>query len=152
MQSGPEACKEVIARKQFCQLCAVPQAFKEVVWSCIVEEPATLTVRTVTFSPYWPYIVAVPVTFSMPVSRCTWAANLVGVNMVTWCLGWAGGHYHIRKFMFLIPSPQTYWTAVVAAQGTAGAQNFHNTAKIVSNLTKCWMCTVAFLCDIVNCV
>ena len=32
------------------------------------------------------------------------------------------------------PPPQTYWTAVLVAQATAGAQNCHNTAKIVSNL------------------
>ena len=32
--------------------------------------------------------------------------------------------------------PQIYWTAGVVAQGTAGAQNCHNTAKIVSNFNK----------------
>ena len=37
---------------------------------------------------------------------------------------------------FFIPSPQTYWTVVLVAQETAGAQNFHNTAKIVSNFNK----------------
>ena len=50
--------------------------------------------------------------------------------------GLAGGHYHIWKFMFFIPSPQTYWTAGVVALGTVGAQNFHDTAKIVSKINK----------------
>ena len=60
------------------------------------------------------------------------AIILVSVNTFISCLGWAGGHYHIWMFMFFISTPQTYWTAVLVALVTAGAQNCHNTAKIVS--------------------
>ena len=43
---------------------------------------------------------------------------------------------------FSSPSPQTYWTVGVVAQGTVGAQNFHNTAKIVSKINKVlYLCT-----------
>ena len=34
------------------------------------------------------------------------------------------------------PPPQTYWTAVVVALTTVGAQNCHNTAKIVSEISS----------------
>ena len=60
------------------------------------------------------------------------AIILVGVIMFILCLGWAGGHYHIWMFMYFISTPQTYWTAVLVARATAGAQNCHNTARHVS--------------------
>ena len=77
-------------------------------------------------------------------------ANLVTVNMVTWYLGWQVVITIFRSLCFSSPPPQTYWTAVVVALGTVGAQNFHNTAKIVSKING--KCTLVFLCDIVNCI
>ena len=38
--------------------------------------------------------------------------------------------------VYVCHPPQTYWTAVVVALGTVGAQNCHNTAKIVSEISS----------------